>query len=110
MTVTRVDLHKDGDPTVTQLPSTGSVSRSTDYEGTGVNVTRGIGSMEVASPDQLWDTTVNPETRRLLQVTIEDAVAADQIFTTLMGDEVEPRSCRHVSSRRSAWASRSTRR
>ena len=39
----------------------------------------------------MWDTTVNPDTRRLMQVRIEDAVAADDIFTTLMGDHVEPR-------------------
>ncbi|MEM9728177.1 MAG: DNA topoisomerase (ATP-hydrolyzing) subunit B [Myxococcota bacterium] len=86
-------LDKDGNPSgepveVTDIDALWSTIDARARKGLGIQRYKGLGEM---NPDELWETTMDPETRTLLQVRIEDAVEAEELFSVLMGDQVEPR-------------------
>jgi DNA gyrase subunit B (EC 5.99.1.3) len=80
--------YKDKSITVEDLDKLYDVIYEAGMTGCEIQRYKGLGEM---NPEQLWETTMNPKTRRLLQVSIEDAALADEIFSILMGEKVEPR-------------------
>ena len=79
---------KEADTTLANLDEFVEFFIAAGKKGVAVNRYKGLGEM---NPDTLWNTTMDPENRTLLQVRAEDHAEADQMFTTLMGDQVEPR-------------------
>jgi len=80
--------HKNGKLTFNTLSEVLEYVLSSGEKGQEIQRYKGLGEM---NPDQLWETTMNPEKRTVFQVKIEDAIEADEIFTILMGDQVDPR-------------------
>jgi DNA gyrase subunit B len=78
----------DGETAIFSLPNLLEVVREFGRKGLNIQRYKGLGEM---NPEQLYETTMNPDKRKLLKVVQADAVKADEIFTILMGDEVEPR-------------------
>ncbi len=83
-----VIYHKGGEQRIESKGELLNYITNIGKEGLYIQRYKGLGEM---NPEQLWETTMNPETRSLLQVRVEDAVVADEIFTVLMGDQVEER-------------------
>ncbi len=79
---------KDEETRLATLEEAAEAVLESAKKGLGISRYKGLGEM---NPETLWETTMNPDTRRLLQVRVEDAVEADELFTILMGDAVEPR-------------------